>query len=123
MKFLFLGIVFLFISCYSLERDCTRFHTGSFEFNQIINGELTSSIFTRDSIYEIEIYKGVIDTAKIRWVNDCECILTKLNPSSNQDKRPIQMKILNTKADTYTFQYSLVGDSKNRHRGTIKKIK
>jgi len=123
MKFLFLGISLLFISCYSLERDCTRFHTGRFEFSQIINGKLTSSVFTRDSIYEIEVYEGVIDTAKIRWVNDCECILTKLNPSSNQDKRPIQMKILNTKVDTYTFQYSLVGDSKNRHRGTIKKIK
>ncbi|MFQ3341865.1 MAG: hypothetical protein ACI9TK_001541 [Flavobacteriaceae bacterium] len=123
MKHLLLGLIFLFISCYTVERDCTRFYTGTFEFSKIINGQLTSSIFTRDIAYEIEIYEGVIDTSTIRWVNDCECILTKLNPTSNQDKRPIQIKILNTQTNSYTFEYSLVGDSKNTQRGTIKKIK
>ena len=117
-------IIFLFfISCYSVERDCLPFHHGTFEFTTIVNNEMKTSYFLRTANLEIETYEGVIDSAAIRWVNDCECILTKLNPSSNQDKRPIQMKILNTKADTYTFQYSLVGDSKNRHRGTIMKIK
>ena len=64
-----------------------------------------------------------MDTATIRWVNDCECILTKLNPSSNQYKRPIQIKILSTTDKSYTFEYSLVGDSGNTQRGTIQKIK
>ena len=55
------------------------------------------------------------------WVK-AECILTKLNPSSNQEKRPIQIKIISTQDKNYTFEYSLVGDSKNTQRGTIQKI-
>ena len=92
----------LFISCYSVERNCEDFHEGTFEFSQIINGEMTRSRFERDANFEIEFFEGVTDTASIRWVNDCECILTKLNPTSNQDKRPIQIKILST-TNNYFF--------------------
>ena len=122
MRRLVILIYVLFISCYSLERDCKRFQQGEFEFTQIINGEIKSSYFKRDSIFEIELFEGKIDTSSIRWVNDCECILTKLNPNNNQEKRPIQIRIISTKDDTYTFDYSLVGDSKNRQRGSIQKI-
>lgn len=115
-------ILVLFISCYSLERDCKPFQQGEFKFTQIINGEIRSSYFTRDSIFEVELFEGKIDTSSIRWVNDCECILTKLNPNNNQEKRPIQIRIISTKGDRYTFEYSLVGDSKNRQRGSIQKI-
>lgn len=123
MKRYLLFLSFLFISCYSVERDCIPFHEGTFEFSQIINGKMTRSVFQRSAQFEIEVYEGVTDTASIRWVNDCECILTKLNPSSNQDKRPIQIKILSTKENSYTFEYSLVGDNANKQRGTIQKIK
>ena len=109
-------------SCYNVERDCIPFHQGTFEFSQIINGSMKTSTFTRDSLYEIERFKGKIDTASIRWVSDCECILTKLNPTSNQDKRPIQIKIISTQHNSYTFEYSLVGESKHTQRGTIQKI-
>jgi hypothetical protein len=122
MRRLVILIYVLFISCYSLERDCKPFQQGEFEFTQIINGEIKSSYFKRDSIFEIELFEGKIDTSSIRWVNDCECILTKLNPDNNQEKRPIQIRIISTKDDTYTFDYSLVGDSKNRQRGSIQKI-
>ena len=115
-------ILVLFISCYSLERNCKPFQQGEFKFTQIINGEIKSSYFTRDSVFEIELFEGKIDTSSIRWVNDCECILTKLNPNNNQEKRPIQIRIISTKGDRYTFEYSLVGDSKNRQRGSIQKI-
>ncbi len=115
-------ILILFVSCYSLERDCKPFQQGEFKFTQIINGEIKSSYFTRDSIFEVELFEGKIDTSSIRWVNDCECILTKLNPNNNQEKRPIQIRIISTKSDRYTFEYSLVGDSKNRQRGSIQKI-
>ena len=115
-------ILTLFISCYSLERNCKPFQQGEFKFTQIINGEIKSSYFTRDSIFEVELFEGKIDTSSIRWVNDCECILTKLNPNNNQEKRPIQIRIISTKGDRYTFEYSLVGDSKNRQRGSIQKI-
>ena len=115
-----LGSLF-FYSCYSVERDCKKFHVGSFEFNTLINGEIKTSFFSRTEDLEIESYEGKIDTASIRWVNDCECILTKLNPNSNQDKRPVQIKILSTEENTYTFEYSLVGKTDNKQRGTIQK--
>ena len=96
---------------------------GSFEFSTLINGEIKTSYFSRTEDLEIETYDGKIDSASIRWVNDCECILTNLNPKSNQDKRPVQIKILSTEGNGYTFEYSLVGKSDNKQRGTIKKIK
>ncbi|MEK9603017.1 MAG: DNA topoisomerase IV [Flavobacteriaceae bacterium] len=113
--------MFLF-SCYSVERDCNKFHTGSFEFTSLINGEIKTSYFTRTQDLEIENYEGKIDSARIRWVNDCECILTKINPTTNQDKRPVQIKIISTQNNEYTFEYSLVGKNDNMQRGTIKKI-
>ena len=122
MKRLLVCIFLMLSSCYTVERDCIPFHQGTFEFSQIINGSMKTSTFTRDSLYEIERFEGKIDTASIRWVNDCECILTKINPTSNQDKRPIQIKIISTQDNSYTFEYSLVGDSKNPQRGTIQKI-
>lgn len=122
MKRMLLGLLILFQSCYTVERNCLPFHTGTFEFTQIIKNEMKTSTFTRDSLYEIEQFEGKIDTASIRWVNDCECILTKLNPTSNQEKRPIQIKIINTTQNSYVFEYSLVGDAKNTQRGTIQKI-
>ncbi|MDA7711405.1 hypothetical protein N8873_05010 [Flavobacteriaceae bacterium] len=117
------AIFLLLLSCYSTERNCLEFHQGTFDFETIVNGQLETSRFVRNGTTEIEYYKAQVDTADIRWVNDCECILTKRNPTSNQDKRPIQIKILTTQKNTYTFEYSLVGDAKNKKRGTIKKIK
>ena len=122
MKRMLLGVLILFQSCYTVERNCLPFHTGTFEFTQIIKNEMKTSTFTRDSLYEIEQFEGKIDTASIRWVNHCECILTKLNPTSNQEKRPIQIKIISTTQNSYVFEYSLVGDAKNTQRGTIQKI-
>ncbi len=119
--FLILGLLSL-NACYKVERNCLNFHTGEFEFSTIVNGTLKTSYFTRTDQLEIEIYEGKIDSASIRWVNDCEFILTKLNPKSNQDKRPIQIKILSTNLDSYTFEYSMVGKGDNKQRGTIKKI-
>ncbi|MBN09150.1 MAG: hypothetical protein CMC79_02100 [Flavobacteriaceae bacterium] len=123
MRILYYCLTLLFVtSCYSPERDCVKFHNGTFEFETIINNNLETSRFIRNDSLEIESYRGKIDSAKIRWVNDCECILTKLNPKNNQEKRPIRMRILTTTSNSYTFEYSLVGDLKNTQRGKITKI-
>ena len=125
LKFYFF-LIFLKLciySCYKVERNCLDFHTGEFEFSTIVNGTMKTSYFIRTEKLEIETYEENVDSASIRWVNDCECILTKLNPVSNQDKRPVQIKILSTKSDTYTFEYSIVGKADNKKRGTIKKVK
>ena len=121
-KFIYI-LIFLFISCYSVSRNCKDFHEGEFLFKSIINGEIKTSKFIRKKNIEIEIFENKIDTAKIKWVNECECILTKLNPLSNQEKRPIQIRIISTEKDSYVFEYSLVGDLKNIRRGKIIKIK
>ncbi len=112
----------LLISCYTVERDCQDFHTGTFQFQQIIGDELQTSTFLRTKNLEVEYFKSNIDSASIRWINPCECILTKLNPISNQDKRPIAIKIISTSEKEYVFEYALVGDQKNKQRGVIQKI-
>ena len=110
-------------SCYPVERNCLPFHNGRFRFTTEVNGSLQTAEFIRKDNLEIEFYQQQTDSANIRWVNDCECILTKINPTSNQDKRPIRMRILQTKdSSEYVFEYSLVGDNKNTKRGTIEKL-
>ena len=115
---------FLIWGCYSVERNCLPFHEGQFQFTTMVNGAMQTATFSRKGNLEIERFQGQIDSANIRWVNDCECILTKINPTSNQDKRPIRMRIIQTQdSSSYIFEYALVGDNKNTQRGTIQKIK
>ena len=113
---------FLFISCYSVERDCKEFRTGYFEFSTSINDSIVKSTFIRTDNYEIEQFKGVKDSSTIRWVNECEFILTKINPKTNQEKRPIRIKILRTYGNSYDFEYSQVNNPQKINRGTVNKI-
>ena len=113
---------FLLISCYSVERDCKEFRTGYFEFSTSINDSIVKSTFIRTDNYEIEQFKGVKDSSTIRWVNECEFILTKINPKTNQEKRPIRIKILRTYGNSYDFEYSQVNNPQKINRGTINKI-
>lgn len=123
MKKLFLiAIPICLMGCYNQERNCADFKTGNFLFEQQINGQKHTSTFIRTDKYEIETYNGKTDTASIRWVNDCEYILQKLHPKNMAEKKAVQMKILSTSENGYTFEYSIVGDS-NKQKGEIKKIK
>ena len=120
--FFLLSIFLTLSSCYNVERNCVQFHKGTFKFQEIIGDQLKSSTFLRTESLEIEYYEEKIDSANIRWINDCECVLTKLNPTSNQDKRPISIKIITTSENEYIFEYALVGDQKNKRRGLIRKM-
>ncbi|KUF42176.1 DNA topoisomerase IV [Myroides marinus] len=117
----FLPLFFLLISCYNQERNCANFKTGKFEFVAEINGEKKVSTFVRTENLEIETFEGKTDSAAIRWVNDCEFVLEKLNPKTMADKKPVSIKIVTTNGDECTFEYGYVGDAR-RERGTIKKI-
>jgi len=112
----------LFISCYSVDRDCLELRTGSFEFTTSINDSIVKSTFIRTDNYEIEEFKGVKDSSSIRWVNECEFILTKINPKTNQERRPIRIKILRTYGNSYDFEYSQVNNPQKINRGTVNKI-
>ena len=112
----------LFISCYNVDRDCIEFRTGSFEFSTSINDSIVKSTFIRTDNYEIEEFKGVKDSSTIRWVNECEFILTKISPKTNQERRPIRIKILRTYGNLYDFEYSQVNNPQKINRGTVNKI-
>ena len=107
-------------SCYNQERNCTDFKTGKFTSETEIEGKKYTSTFERNDSIQIESYEGKIDTFKVRWTNDCEYIIQNTNPKNREEKKAVQMKILTTNADSYTFEYSFVGDSK-KQRGTVTK--
>ncbi|KAA1245461.1 DNA topoisomerase IV [Aquimarina sp. RZ0] len=109
--------------CYQKERECIDFHTGTFEFETYLNGELAKTTFIRNDSIEIDYFNGKSDTASIRWINDCEYIVKKLHPKNMAEEKAIHMKILETNKGSYTFEYGLVGATKNKERGTAKKIK
>ena len=119
-KFFILPLIL--VSCYNVERDCNDFRTGSFEFTTSINDSIVKSTFIRTNKYEIEQFNGIKDSSTIRWVNDCEFILTKINPKTNQEKRPIRIKILRTYGNSYDFEYSQVSNPQKVNRGTINKV-
>ncbi|NGZ89633.1 DNA topoisomerase IV [Psychroflexus maritimus] len=122
MKSVLLGLLScLCFSCYDYERDCERFQTGVFEFETVLGSEVVKTTFERRESFEIETYQGKTDTSSIRWVSDCEYILKSINPKSMKDQKWMQFKILETDANTYKFEYNIVGDS-NKQQGMARKI-
>ncbi|MBT8183458.1 MAG: DNA topoisomerase IV [Eudoraea sp.] len=115
MLLLFSGI--MLGSCYQPKRECQSFKDGTFTFESIIDGKATTTTFTRNGDLEIDYYSGKADTSSIRWINDCEFIATKLRPKNNSEEQAIHMKILSTTDNSYTFEYSRIGDSR-KLRGT-----
>jgi hypothetical protein len=115
-------LAFLFSSCYNVERNCIDFKTGVFEFSTEVNDSLITSTFTRTNEFEIELFNGIKDSSNIKWVNNCEFLLTKLNPRTNQERRPVRIKILRTYGDKYDFEFSQVNDPQKISRGTVKRI-
>ncbi|WP_276166901.1 DNA topoisomerase IV [Zobellia alginiliquefaciens] len=107
----------LMTSCYNPDRNCTDFKDGKFAFTTTIDGEEKTTIFHRNGDLEIDYFDGKADSASVRWINDCEYIVKKLNPKNKSEEQSVHMKILSTTEDSYTFQYNIVGESKHS-RGT-----
>ena len=118
-----LFILFLLTSCYSVDRNCENFKIGEFEFTYKLNDTIQRSLFTRTLDYEIEKFNNVIDSSSISWVNDCEFVLTKVNPKTNQEKRPVRIKIIRTYENSYDFEYSSVNEPIIIKRGKVIRIK
>lgn len=114
-------LILLFTSCYSPERDCARFKTGTFEFETYLEGEIVTSTFTRTDSIEIDRFRGKTDTSSVRWINDCEFIVKNLKPKNMSERQPLHFKILTTAKNTYTFEYGLVGEPV-KQQGTARKI-
>ena len=112
----------LLFSCYSPERNCKDFKTGTFEYEALVGTEVLTTTFFRNDTIEIDYFKGKSDTSAIRWINDCEYIVRKINPKSMAEEKAIHMKILTTNGNEYLFEYNIVGETK-KQKGTAKKIK
>ena|SRR5690606_29994190 len=123
MKFFifFLSIITL-SSCYQVERNCTEFKNGKYEFKYVIDDVDVTGEFIRKDGLQVEYYNGKADSSSVKWVNDCEFIANTINPKSMAEKKPVHIKILTTSEESYTFEYSLVGNEKNKQRGVAKKI-
>ena len=117
-----LSISFLLYSCYNPERNCVDFKTGTFEYEALVGTEILTTTFFRNDTLEIDYFKGKSDTSTIRWINDCEYIVQKINPKNMAEEKAIHMKILTTNGDEYLFEYNIVGDTK-KQKGTAKKVK
>ena len=81
---------------------------------------MLSTTFTRNDTLEIDCFNGKSDSSSIRWINDCEYIVKKINPKNMAEEKAIHMKILTTKGNDYVFEYNIVGDTK-KQKGTAKK--
>lgn len=114
-------LTFLLQSCYQQERNCSKFRTGTFEFESFLDGELVKTTFTRNDSIEIDRFRGATDTSSVRWINDCEYIIKNLHPKSRSEEKPLHIKILTTKGNTYTFEYGLVGETQ-KQKGTAIKV-
>lgn len=96
----FLAVVGL-SSCYQPERNCKDFKTGSFLFNYEVADTVKTGKFIRGADFSVDYYEGKIDSASIRWFNDCEFILQDI-----KSKTAIHYKIISTTDSSYTFQYN-----------------
>tara|TARA_B100000809_G_scaffold6618_1_gene6649 strand:- start:105 stop:491 length:387 start_codon:yes stop_codon:yes gene_type:complete len=126
-KGLLLLLSLLCLSCFQTERQCSDFKTGEFEFNYEVDGIKKTGRFVRTASLNIDYYENKVDSASIRWINDCEFIQKKINPINQDEEKAIHFKILTTSKNSYTFEYQLaVKDSYKKKRvekGVAKKIK
>jgi hypothetical protein len=117
----FCCLVILVSSCYEANLDCTAFKTGTYVSEISLNGKKLQTTSVRSDNYVIETYKGKTDTASIRWVNDCEFILTKLHPKTMAEHDAVSIRILSTSKKSYTFDFGIVGNP-HRARGVATKL-
>lgn len=108
-------------SCDKIERNCNLFKTGIFYSEINYDGVVFSSTFTRnDKNLQIEKFQGEIDSSKVRWINDCEMVLSPINSKKLSGKKNILIKILTTTDTSYSYEYSFVGENKKLKAVAVK---
>ena len=116
----------LFSSCFDSQRQCEDYKTGTFQFSYIVDSVEKTRTFTRTDSLNIDYFEGKVDSASVRWINNCEFIQKKLNPKSLAEQEAIHFKILTTTDSSYTFEYKLAVKRANRkqrvEKGTAYRI-
>ncbi|MBX2827397.1 MAG: DNA topoisomerase IV [Flavobacteriaceae bacterium] len=117
-----ISILFLMYGCFSTpERNCSDYRTGTFTFEALIGTEIETTTFVRNDSIEIDYFRGKADSSSIRWINDCEYIVKKINPKNMAEKKAVHIRILSTNKNSYTFEYGIVGGD-SREKGTAVKV-
>lgn len=115
-------VITMMQSCYQTNRDCSQYKTGEFVFKYTLDGVEKESRFIRTDSLEYDFYEDHVDTNTVKWINDCEFIVKKINPVNLKEAKPLHFRILSTSEESYTFEYSILGDLKNKQRGEAYKI-
>ena len=106
-------LAILSVSCDNPERNCQDYQIGNFFTETSVNDKTYKSTFSRmRNGIQIEEFEGKVDSSNVRCVNDCEIILSPINPKSLNEKKNILIKILKTTDSSYTYEYSYLGNSK-----------
>lgn len=113
-KILLIFISLFTIGCYQTERNCSHFKTGKFKTELTVNNQKQTVIFERTENLEITFGTPKNDTASLRWLNDCEYIVQQLHPKNKAEEKAVHIKILTTNPDSYSFEFSLVGNPKKQ---------
>lgn len=111
-------LLLLFASCYQAERNCKDYQNGKFTFDYVIDSVSKTGVFTRQGDLSIEYYENKVDSSTVRWINDCEYVVKKINPKSMAEEKPVHIKILTTTDNSYTFEFNIVGNNKTKSKGT-----
>jgi len=123
MKYLIILFVLIsFNSCYKIERDCNSYKTGDFYSETVINNKVYKSTFSRGTELQIENFEGILDSSKVRWINECEMVFKTINPKNKIERKDIHLKILITTDSSYTYEYSYIGET-IKQKGIAYKIK
>lgn len=109
--FLLICTFSLLTSCYDQERNCKDFKKGKYKSEIEVEGKKLYSTFERNDSIQIETFEGITDLYNVRWTNDCEYIIKNSKPKNRAEKKAVQVKILTTSKNSYTFEYNYVGET------------
>ena len=107
MKKLILLFIILTFSCCAQEKKCTDFKTGTFKYTDQLYSDL-KVIRTDSTQTEINSKNGLEMHSSIKWINDCNYVLTitkVLNADlENVIGKTIEVEIVETKSDIYKLK-------------------
>lgn len=123
IQFTIYSILFLtlFTSCYEQERNCKDFKTGKFKSEIEVDGKKLFTTFDRNDSIQIETFEGITDSYDVRWTNNCEYVIKNSKPKNMAEKKALQVKILTTSKNSYTFEYNFVGED-TKQKGIVYKL-
>ena len=108
-----LPFLFLLTNCVKQDRQCKNFYIGKFYSEIVVEDKVFKTSFSRNlANIQIEEFEGIIDSSRVRWINDCEMVLSSINPKNINAKKNVLIKILQTTDSSYTYEYSYVGENK-----------